>query len=126
MRRPASATRVAGTGNEGNAHVRRNKLQTQRISGHGSEQLERIDGKKRERRTLWVRFARASPLLPRRFQRASVSLGRTEFMRMRLVRLVAIILRERFIHQDVSERASSPYSRRVTSGCRRGREKPRT
>lgn len=49
MRRPASATRVAGTGNEGNAHVRRNKLQTQRISGHGSEQLERIDGKKRRK-----------------------------------------------------------------------------
>ena len=50
--------------------------------------------RERRLRTLWVRFARASPLLSRRFQRASVSLSRTEFMRMRLVRFVAIILRE--------------------------------
>ena len=48
MQLPASATRVADIGNEGNAHVRRNKLQTQRISGHGSEHLgKRTDGKRK-------------------------------------------------------------------------------
>jgi len=41
MQRPASATRVADIGNESIAHGRHNKLQTQRISGHGSDHLDK-------------------------------------------------------------------------------------
>ena len=117
MQRPAFAATVVDIGNEGIAHVRRNKLQSQFISGHGSQRWQ--EGRLR---TLWVRFAPASPLLSRRFQRAFVSLKCTEFMRMRLVRLAAITLREICPSQYI--RASvSPCSRRVAFGYRREREK---
>ena len=48
-------------------------------------------------RTLGVRSARASSSLSRRFLRAFVSLKCTEFVRVRLVRLAAIVLCDNII-----------------------------
>lgn len=81
--------------------MRHNKLQRSGVSADADSQQYlggQDDGKGQRKRcflrTFWIRFTRASPLLSRRFQRASVSLKCAEFVRMRLVRLVAIILRE--------------------------------
>ena len=94
MQRLASAATVVDTGNEGIPHARHNKLHSKGegsgISGNGFSRF--AEEMTKALRTLWIRFAGASSLLSLRFQRSFAPLGRAKFMRMRLVRLAAIIL----------------------------------
>jgi hypothetical protein len=98
---------------------RRRRLGYQRK--RGPDVLEGDDA--RRLRTLWVSFAGPSSPFSRRFQRSSAPLRSAKFMRVRLVRLAAIILRKKkTIIAIISEPVQNPRPRAGTGWLPPGNE----